>query len=308
MARLASIEREVSSPRLVLNAAHRDLATEQLDAVGWPPDALIVEPQGRNTAPAVALAALTAEADATLLIMPADHVIADNDAWARSVLQATKAASQGFLVTLGVTPSHPETGYGYIQGGDPQPGGFARVAQFVEKPDLATAQRYLEEQGYYWNSGMFVFRASDYLDQFRRFCPEMYEHCAEAVERGTWDGAVFSPEPQAFLSCPSDSIDYAVMERTADAAVVPLDAGWSDIGSWDAVYDLLEQSGEDNTVQGSVFTEGSRNNLVLSRNRPVAVIGAEGLIVVETEDAVLVVRRGDSQAVKAAAQALGKAE
>lgn len=292
-------------PTLVLNAAHRDVAERQLRAIGQDSATFIVEPEGRNTAPAVALAAMLAGDADTLVVLPADHTIGDTAAWASSLRQAARAADCGFLTTLGVKPIRPETGYGYIQIGEEHPEGFSRVARFVEKPDAALAERYLQDGAYCWNSGMFVFQAAEYLRELRHWRPEVYDQCVAAVEEGAWDGSVFLPEEGAFLACPAESVDYAVLEHTDRAAVVPLDAGWSDIGSWDAVYELVSGDHDDNTTRGTVFAHGSRDNLVLSQHRPVAVVGVDGLIVVETEDAVLIVRRGQSQAVGDVAKRLG---
>ena len=230
---------DLAAPLVVCNESHRFMVAEQLRAIGQVPTAIILEPVGRNTAPAVAVAAIRALAeggDPLLLVLPADHVIRDAEALRRAVALAAEEAERGKLMTFGIVPTGPETGYGYIRRGVPLGGGSSAyaVAAFVEKPALETARAYVESGEYYWNSGMFLFRASDYLRQLERFEPAMVACCREAVERAAVDLDFLRLDAEAFAACPGNSVDYALMEKTADAAVEPLDASWSDVGSWSA--------------------------------------------------------------------------
>ncbi|MDX1604577.1 MAG: mannose-1-phosphate guanylyltransferase/mannose-6-phosphate isomerase, partial [Candidatus Competibacterales bacterium] len=251
-----------AAPMLVCNQDHRFLAAEQLRSLAVAPQALILEPVGRNTAPAVAVAALQAGrdgADPLLLILPADHVIQDVAGFHHAVSAMTPLAEDGHLLTFGITPDRPETGYGYIQKGEALTGGAYRVNRFVEKPDQATAERYLASQEYYWNSGMFLFRASRYLEELERFVPQMLAACRQALDGAARDLDFTRLEAEAFAACPGDSIDYAVMEKTAEAAVVPLDAGWSDVGSWSALWEVSERDGTGNVLKGDVIAIDSHN-------------------------------------------------
>jgi mannose-1-phosphate guanylyltransferase / mannose-6-phosphate isomerase len=312
----------VTAPLVICNEAHRFAVAAQLEEIeaGVGPAAvpargrIVLEPAGRNTAPAVAVAALLALRDAgdrqgagsdptvggddpMLLVMPADHVILDTDAFAAAVAAAVRAAAGGRLVTFGVVPTRPETGYGYIRRGAAQADGWHRLERFVEKPDAATAKKYLLSGEYLWNSGMFLFSARAYLDELARYAPAMVEACTAAV-----DGAVqesdFLRLGSAFLESPSDSIDYAVMEKTDRAAVVPLDAGWSDIGSWPALHEVLEKDGDGNVLRGTVVAEGCRDSYVLASGRLVVTLGLDEHVVVETDDAVLVMAHGHAQRLK----------
>ena len=290
-------------PIVIANEEHRFLAAEQLRLVGVSNPAIVLEPVGRNTAPAIAAAALQAMAagdDPLLLVLPSDHVVRDAEAFRAAVQAASPAAEQGALVTFGIVPTAPETGFGYIQAeaGQAAPGGGVRkVLRFVEKPDAGTARRYLEEGGYYWNSGMFLFRASRYLDELRKFRPDILEATTRAFEAAKRDGDFVRLDRDAFAACPSDSIDYAVMEKTGDACVLPVDIGWNDVGSWSALWDVSEQDDAGNAHHGDVIAVDSRDSYAYAR-RLVALVGVDNLVVVETDDAVLVARKDRVQQVK----------
>jgi mannose-1-phosphate guanylyltransferase/mannose-6-phosphate isomerase len=276
------------------------------------PGSLVLEPVGRNTAPALTLAALAAwrdGADPVLLVMPADHVITQTDTFREAVRQGAQLAADGAVVTFGITPDAPETGYGYIQAGAAWPGSDTarRIARFVEKPDLATAKSYLAEGSYLWNSGIFVLRASVWLAAMDACRPDILSACTAAWNAGTRDGEFLRVGKELFAACPSDSIDYAVMERItrADAAaglpagvVLPLQAGWSDVGAWDALWQVLPKDGQGNVAQGDVILQDSTGTLALSEDRLVACVGVQDLVVVATPDAVLVAHKGRTQDVK----------
>jgi mannose-1-phosphate guanylyltransferase / mannose-6-phosphate isomerase len=293
-------------PVVVCNESHRFLVAEQLRQINIEPRALVLEPFGRNTAPAIALAAHAAlkevagDSDPILLILPADHVIRNVPAFQKAVRVAVPAAEQGKLVTFGVIASAPETGYGYIQRVEPGPGseGVHRIARFVEKPDAVKAAQFVRSGEYYWNSGMFMFRARRYLQELERLAPEMAKVCASAFTTAKNDLDFTRIDPEAFESCPSDSIDYAVMERTADAVVVPLDAGWSDVGSWAALHGASEADGRGNVARGDVISEDSSGCYLYSESRLVAVVGLQDHVVIETKDAVLVAPKDRVQDVK----------
>lgn len=286
------------APIVVANEEHRFLAGEQLRQVGVDGAAIVLEPVGRNTAPAIAAAALQAMAggdDPLLLVLPSDHVVRDAAAFQAAVREASPAAESGALVTFGIVPESPETGFGYIQAA---PGrGVRQVLRFVEKPDAATARAYLEEGGYYWNSGMFLFRASRYLEELGRFRPEMLEAVRAAFAGATRDGDFVRLDRDAFAAAPTDSIDYAVMEKTGTAMVLPVDIGWNDVGSWSALWQVSAQDAHGNAHNGEVIAIDSRNSYVWSR-RMVALVGVDDLVVVETDDAVLVARKDRVQQVK----------
>lgn len=285
-------------PLVIANEEHRFVAAEQLQQVGAEPAAIILEPVGRNTAPAIAVAALEATregADALLLVLPSDHVITDEAAFRAAVQAASSAAEAGKLVTFGIVPTGPETGYGYIKAADGQ--GVRAVERFVEKPDLDTATGYVASGQYYWNSGMFLFKASRYLQELERLQPAMLSACRTAWEGARRDADFTRLDKDAFTAVPSDSIDYAVMEKTADAVVVPLDAGWNDVGSWTALRDVSQQDGDGNAHQGDVIAIDCRNTYAYGQ-RLVAMVGLDDVIVVETDDAVLVGKADRMQEVK----------
>ncbi|MCC4586104.1 mannose-1-phosphate guanylyltransferase/mannose-6-phosphate isomerase [Xanthomonas melonis] len=286
------------APIVVANEEHRFMAAEQLQQLGVKPSAILLEPKGRNTAPAIAVAALEATrdgADPLLLVLPSDHVIGNEAAFQAGVKVAAEAAAQGKLVTFGIKPTAPETGYGYIKAG--AGAGVSAVDRFVEKPDLATAQSYLASGEYYWNSGMFLFRASRYLEELRKFHPAIADACQQAWQNGKRDADFTRLDKDAFGASPSDSIDYAVMEKTADAVVVPLDAGWNDVGSWSSLLDVSEQDAQGNAHHGDVIQLDCRNTYAYG-SRLIAMVGLEDVVVVETPDAVLVGHRDRIQEVK----------
>ena len=286
------------APIVVANEEHRFLAAEQLRLVGVEGAAIVLEPAGRNTAPAIAAAALQALAggdDPLLLVLPSDHVVRDAAAFQAAVREAMPAAEQGALVTFGIVADAPETGFGYIQSGEGE--GVRPVRRFVEKPDAATAQAYLDSGDYYWNSGMFLFRASRYLEELEKFRPDMVTAVRGAFEGAARDGDFVRLDKDAFAASPSDSIDYAVMENTDRAMVLPVDIGWNDVGSWSALWEVSEQDADGNAGHGDVIAIDSRNSYAWSR-RLVALVGVDDLVVVETDDAVLVARKDRVQQVK----------
>jgi len=287
------------SPLVVANEEHRFLVAEQLRQVGATPAALILEPVGRNTAPAIAVAALQAQAkgeDPVLLVLPSDHVIVDEPGFRAAVLQALPAAEAGRLVTFGIVPTAAETGYGYIKAAPGE--GLRAVERFVEKPDAATAQAYLADGGYYWNSGMFAFRASRYLEELAASRPEMVEAARSALAKAKPDADFLRLDKDAFSASPSDSIDYAVMEKTRHAAVLPIAVGWNDVGSWSALWSVAEQDGNGNAHRGDVLARDCRGTLAIGDKRLIALIGLEDTVVVDTDDAVLVAHKDRVQEVK----------
>ena len=297
----------VTAPLLLCNEEHRFLAAEQMRQLGLEDISILLEPEGRNTAPAIALAALhltRAGDDLLMLVLAADHAIAGEAAFRDAVLAAEMQAKEGSLVTFGILPTAPETGYGYIRCGQALTAGGFAVDAFVEKPDAATAAAYLEQGGYYWNSGMFMFRAGRYLEELERFRPEMVEACRKALNGGERDLHFVRVAAEPFRACPADSIDYAVMEKTADAVLVPLNAGWCDIGSWSALWDISNKDEEGNVCRGDVVCEESAGNLLLAESRMIAALGVKNLVVVETKDAVLVAERGRAQEIKAVVERL----
>lgn len=290
---------------LVCNQDHRFMAAEQLRAIDHKPLAILLEPFARNTAPAIALAALqilSQGQDEVMLALPADHEISQHQAFHQAIEQAQKAAEQGHLVTFGIVPTHAETGYGYIRSsGD---GIVRQVAEFVEKPDLATAQDYLASGQYFWNSGMFAFKASVLIQELKLHAPEMLEACEKALANKITDLDFVRIDSDAFAHCPSDSIDYAVMEKTERAVVIGLDAGWSDVGSWSALWDITEKDAQGNATKGDVLIEKSQNNYIQSEHKLIAALGVENLVIVETDDAILVANKDQVQDVKTIVQQL----
>jgi mannose-1-phosphate guanylyltransferase/mannose-6-phosphate isomerase len=295
-------------PLVVGQEECRFLTAEQLHQIGLTQARILLEPVGRNTAPALTLAALTATAsgeDPILVVMPADHVMSQPDKFREALHKAIPLATAGRMVTFGIKPALPETGYGYIQcGAQIADSGATEIAQFVEKPDAETAQRYLAAGNYLWNSGIYIMRASTWLTQIARFRADILEACRVAMEMSTRDTDFIRVGTAAFAGCPSDSIDYAVMERiTGDStlsAVLPLDAGWSDVGAWNALWEIGEKDAAGNVLEGDVFTLDSENMLVRAENRMVACIGMKDTVVVETPDVVLVANRDQLHLVKSA--------
>jgi mannose-1-phosphate guanylyltransferase/mannose-6-phosphate isomerase len=297
--RLAGMPVETADCLVVCNEVHRFVVAEQLRESGIPAR-ILLEPEGRNTAPAAALAAfLAAERNpgTVLLIMPADHVIRDVAAFRAAVGTGLKAAADGRLVTFGIVPTHPESGYGYLEA-KPRGSGAVPVEAFVEKPDPDTARAYVQGGEHFWNSGMFLFGAQAYLDALRSFAPRIYDACKVSIEQRD-DGEDFlRPDAAAFLGSPSDSIDYAVMERTDKAVMVPLDAGWSDVGSWAALQDVRDKDADGNTIDGDVVTHDCRNVFIQAESRLVTAVGLEDMVVIETKDSILVVPKSRSQDVR----------
>jgi len=285
------------SPAIVCNENHRFLVAEQVRALGVSGAKVILEPCARNTAPAIALAALAADPEALLLVLPADHVIQDKGAFQAAVSAAIPVAEQGKLVTFGVIPSAPETGYGYIRCGKSLGPAFA-IDRFIEKPDRKTAEGFLAAGGYLWNSGMFLFKARRYLEELAKHAPAMLESTKAAVSTAKSDLDFLRVDAAAFAKCPSDSIDYAVMEKTDAAAVVPLDAGWSDVGSWSSLHEALERDAAGNALRGDVLSVDTEGSFVLAESRLVATVGLKDHVVVETKDAVLVAPKDRVQDVK----------
>ena len=290
-----------SPPTVICNDAHRFIVAEQLRESGSVGGEIILEPVGRNTAPAVAVAAMRALAtdpEALLLVLPADHMIQRPEVFCEAVRSAGPLAEAGRLVTFGVVPDRPETGYGYIRRDELLEGDIFAIGEFVEKPDAETAQRYLDSGDFFWNSGMFLFRAQTYLDELSRLAPEMVDACRAALEAAETDLDFVRLDRAAFEACPGDSIDYAVMEKTELGAVVPLDCGWSDVGAWSALWETGESDAHGNVLQGDVLVDQSRDNYIRSESRLVAATGVDNLVVVETPDAVLVADRERVQDVK----------
>lgn len=293
-----------AAPIIVGGEDHRFLISDQLAEAGCAPTTIILEPEGRNTAAAIALAALVAIAkspDALLVVAPSDHVIIDPAAFEAAVATALPAASAGYLVTFGIRPQGPETGYGYIEIGAPLAGlaGVNAVARFVEKPDVSRAQEFVEGGHHAWNGGIFVFTARGYLDALGQHAPEIAAGCATAMAGSTQDAAFTRPNAAAFLACPAISIDYAVMEHADRAAVVPVEMGWSDVGSWSALWDIAPRDADNNFLDGEVVAIDSSSNLVrIDRGPAVALVGVNDMVVVSTRDSVLVMPRSRAQDVK----------
>ena len=292
---------QVGEPIVVCNEEHRFMVAEQLRLAGTGANAIVLEPVGRNTAPAVAIAALRALAvdpEALLLVLPADHLIQDLDAFTAAVTRGVPHARQGKLVTFGIVPTRAETGYGYIQSGAELSEGVAAVARFVEKPDRTTAEQYLAGGDYFWNSGMFLLGAARFLDELKRCAPEIHSASHRALDNASTDLDFVRLDRAAFEACPSDSIDYAVMEHTRDGAVVPVDCGWSDIGSWASLWETGTKDERGNVFAGDVIGADVDNCYLRSDSRLLTAIGVHDLVVVETPDAVLVADRERVQEVK----------
>ncbi|WAJ69371.1 mannose-1-phosphate guanylyltransferase/mannose-6-phosphate isomerase [Catenovulum adriaticum] len=296
--RLAGSEHK--APLVICNEASRFMVAEQLRAINALQSPIILEPVGRNTAPAIALAALQAVADGSdpvLLVLAADHVIAQQAEFLKVITKAETLAEQGAMVTFGIVPSHAETGYGYIKRGNEQ-GDAYQVASFVEKPDLATATEYFNSGEYYWNSGMFMFKASRYLAELEKHQPQILAACKKAIGNTASDLDFVRVDKAAFEACPDDSIDYAVMEKTGSAVVIPLDAQWSDVGSWSALWDVNNKDQNGNAAKGDTILHDTNNCLVQGGDRLVATVGVEDLVIVDTKDALLVAAKDKVQNVK----------
>jgi mannose-1-phosphate guanylyltransferase/mannose-6-phosphate isomerase len=302
---------DFAPPLIVCNTEHRFLIAEQMRAAGIAPQGIVLEPVGRNTAPATAIAALIVadkDPEALMLLMPADHIVRNRTAFLQAVDHAAAAARQNYLVTFGIAPDAPETGYGYIRRGAPLKDladSFA-VARFVEKPDAATAAGYVASGDYSWNSGMFLFKASVFLAELERLEPQMLSHCRDALAKGGKDLDFFRLEASAFGQAKAISIDYAVMERTDKAVVVPVEMGWSDIGSWEALWTTATRDDLGNATKGDVLHHGTRNSYLRSEGPLVAAVGVEDVVIVATQDAVLVSHKSASQDVKRIVEQLEK--
>lgn len=291
-----------AAPVVICNDEHRFIIDEQLKQVGVQPRRILLEPVARNTAPAITVAALwlmASDPDPIMLVQPSDHLIGSVEDFHEAVIQGLGAAQSGRLVTFGVKPRHAETGYGYIQAGTALDGsnGVRGVDRFVEKPDLETAQRFVDSGTFYWNSGIFLFSARHYLDELKRLHPALYDACARAVKGGKDDLNFFRLEAGAFGEAPALSVDRAVMEHTEQAAVVPVDMEWSDVGSWRALRDVNKRDQDGNVVQGDVVLDGVRNSYVRSDGQLVAAIGLDDVVIVSTDDAVLVANADDAAGV-----------
>jgi mannose-1-phosphate guanylyltransferase len=295
---------DISSSVVICNEEHRFLVAEQLRELNQL-GSIILEPEGRNTAPTIALAAFMVKDDPLLLVLSADHVIKDDNAFVRAVSSAVPLAKLGKLVTFGIVPTAAHTGFGYIKAGDSLGAGF-NVDQFTEKPSAEDAQVYIDSNCYYWNSGMFLFKASVYLSQLKKHRPEIYDVCLQAAAKTTTDHDFVRINQKVFSSCPSESVDYAVMENTSDAVVVPMDAGWSDIGSWSSLWDISPKDEDGNVTKGDVMLHGSKNSYVNSSDRLVVTLNIDNLVVVDTKDVLLVADKDKVQDVKLIAEELRK--
>lgn len=290
---------DCDDPILICNEEHRFLAAEQMREIGVNAR-IILEPVGKNTAPAIALAAILLrqkQENKLMLVLAADHAISEQTAFENSIKDAIDLASQNKLVTFGIVPTHVETGYGYIEKGTPIEHGF-NIDKFVEKPDQATAQAYLESQRFLWNSGMFMFEAEQYLEELKKYASDIFQACNLSMQNICLDIDFIRIDQMEFEKCRSESIDYAVMERTAHAVVIPLEAGWSDVGSWSALWDIKPKDHNGNVIDGDVLLHHSQNNYCYSESRLVSLLGVENLVVVETKDAVLVADKNKVQDIK----------
>ncbi len=290
----------VQPPIIVCNEQHRFMVGEQIQQIDCEGATILLEPIGRNTAPAIALAAFHALVngdDPMLFVMPADHVVTDQTEFQNAVTKASELAEQGNLVTFGIVPNQAETGYGYIKAGEMVAGGF-RIAEFKEKPAIEVAQQYVKSGDYFWNGGIFVFKASVYLAELKKFSPDVYIATEKAIEGASKDLDFIRVDESSFAESPSISVDYALMEKTDKAAVVPLDAGWNDVGSWAALWEVSDKDENGNAVQGDVLLHDTKNSHIYAETKLVSAVGVEDLIIVETDDAVLVTKRDQAQHVK----------
>lgn len=305
IARVRGIETE--SLMVVCNEHHRFLVAEQLLKSGIENSSIILEPEGRNTAPAICIAALEViekHGDGLMLVLPADHKINDVDAFEAAVRHSAALADSGNLVTFGIKPTNPNTGYGYILAGEQIDESALHVDRFVEKPNQKDAQRYLDEGTYYWNSGMFMLRASDYLNELAQHQPAILDACRQSYQQRTIDSDFVRIEASHFVTSPAISIDYAVMEKTAHAAMVPFSAGWSDVGSWSSLWEVGEKDMKGNVIRGDVHTSDVNNSLIYAENRMVAALGVSNHVVVETADAVLIADMNSTQDIKQVVETL----
>ncbi|MGJ7251860.1 mannose-1-phosphate guanylyltransferase/mannose-6-phosphate isomerase [Morganella morganii] len=292
---------EHTAPLLICNEEHRFIVAEQLRNASIKSSGIILEPVGRNTAPALTLAALTAinlEQDPLLLILPADHVIQNNEIFIRKINDAIQLAKENKLVTFGITPNYPETGYGYIKVGKKIDDNAYIVDKFFEKPSSQVAQDYIDTKEYYWNSGMFLFKASIYLSEIEKYSPDILATCKQSISTATHDLDFIRIDEKEFSLCPEDSIDYALMEKTNNAVVVPIDIEWSDIGSWSALWELSTKDDNGNVIKGDVLTESTKNSYIFSQNKLVTTVGVDDLVIVDTKDALLIAGKSKVQDIK----------
>lgn len=292
----------VDSSVTICNEEHRFFVAEQLREINKL-GSIILEPVGRNTAPAIALAALAAANDPLLLVMAADHVILDEDAFTEAIISALPLAESGKLVTFGIVPKEPHTGFGYIKKGMQYQGGFL-VDSFAEKPSSKVAQEYLNSGDYYWNAGIFLFRASRYLEELSKYRPDIFEICQESMNGMEPDLDFLRVDKDIFTHCPSDSVDYAVMEKTVDAAMVPMDAGWSDIGSWSALWDISKKDQNGNVSHGDILLHNTKNSFIRTDSKLVAAVGVDDLVIISTKDALMVAHKNSVQDTKIIVQKL----
>lgn len=287
----------------ICNEDHRFIVAEQTRELDVTAKAILLEPVGRNTAPAIALSAFVAlkeNPDAVLLVLASDHNIKDTFAFQSAAKKAYDLAKEGSLATFGIVPTEPHTGYGYIQRGEELEtvSGSFRVDKFVEKPELETAKGYVKSGEFYWNSGMFVFKAKRYLEELKKYNPEIYRICEESTQKTNADMDFLRVDKNSFMTCPDESVDYAVMEKTNSAVVVPLDAGWNDVGSWSALWSELDKDANDNAIRGDVIIENTHNSYIYSSDRLVSTIGLNNIVIVDTPDAILVANKDEVQDVK----------
>ena len=305
--RLEGIETE--QPLIICNDDHRFLVAEQIKQIGLEGATIVLEPCGRNTAPAIGIAALMQEnPQAILLVLAADHVITDVSQFHQHIGQGAKLAKEDYMVTFGIVPSGPETGYGYIQAGKPINESAYEISKFIEKPNLEIAEKYLQEGNYYWNSGMFMFTAEAYLKELTQHQPKMSETCLTALQNAKSDLDFNRLDKESFSRCPSDSIDYAVMEKTEKAAIIPIDVGWNDVGSWSSLWEVSDKDTEGNRFVGDVLSADSSDNYVHARERLVSLVGVDNLVIVDTADAVLVAKKDKVQEVKTIVAEIKKLE
>ena len=294
--RLQGLE-DLAAPVIICNQEHRFLVAEQLQQINIEKPTIILEPEGKNTAPAIAAAAHYIK-NGLMLILPADHIIQDTQAFHQAIKIAIKQAEQDKLTTFGITPAEPNTGYGYIEKSSDMEDHACKIKRFVEKPDLEAAKQYLKDGNYLWNSGMFVFTAQNYLKELSKYNPQISERCKQAIEQAKQDYDFLRLDPAEFAKSPADSIDYAVMEKTENAVVVALDAGWNDIGNWSALYQIGEKDKNGNVIKGNAITTETTNSYINANHHMVATIGVDNLIIVDTADATLVVSKDKTQQVK----------
>ncbi len=297
------LPQEVSNPIVVCNQEYRFLAAEQLRQINKDSNNIIIEPIGKNTAPAIALAAMAAGSDTLLLVLPADHIIEDEEHFNKLVLDTSPLAESGKLITFGVVPTKAHTGYGYIKSGRKLDNGFV-VDKFIEKPSIQNATRYFESGEYYWNSGIFLFNSSRYLDELNKFRPDIYQACKNSMRGAKEDFNFLRVDKESFKECPNESVDYAVMENTTDAVVIPLDVGWSDVGSWSSLWDISNKDKNGNVVQGDVITHNSNNSFIRSDDKMIAAIGVDNLVIAATKDVVMIANKDNAHDVNVIARHL----